>query len=65
MARAYLQRRASSEPRRPIKATWPTFAIVELQRHWDSFGPGINRDQLQVERAPYQRTSYASGKEHK
>ena len=65
MAGAYLRRRVSSEPGRPIKATWPTFAIVELQRHWDSFGPGINRDQLQVERAPYQRHKLTSGKEHK
>ena len=65
MAGAYLRRRVSSEPRRPIKATLPTFAIVELQRHWDTSGPGINGDQLQVERAPYQRSTYASGKEHK
>ena len=52
MAGAYL-RRVSSEPRRPIKATWPTFAIVELQRHWDTSGPGINGDQLQVERGSF------------
>jgi len=46
MAGAYLRRRMSPEPRRPIKATWPTFAIVELQRYWDSFGPIINGDYL-------------------
>jgi hypothetical protein len=65
MAGAYLRRRVSSEPRRPIKATWPTFAIVELQRHWDTSGPGINGDQLQVERALSQRHKMTSGKEHK
>ena len=65
MAGAYLRSRVSSEPRRPIKATWPTFAIVELQRHWDTSGPGINGDQLQVERALSQRHKKTSGKEHK
>jgi hypothetical protein len=64
MAGAYLPRRVSSEPRRPIKATWPTFAIVGRQRIWDTFGSGINGDYLSVERAPSQMHKMTSGKEH-